>query len=54
MRKRSVLPLLLIGIDTVFFLSAIYISTNLRIVSQIPHLLNSEEQPFSVIPLVTR
>jgi len=53
MKKRPVLPLLLVGIGTVFFLSAISISTNLRNVSQAPQLLTSEEETFSEIPRVT-
>lgn len=53
MKKRPVLPLLLIGIGTVLFLSAIYISTNLRTVSQAPQPLTSEEETFPEIPRVT-
>ena len=52
-KKQSVLPLLFIGIGTVLFLSAIYISTNLRTESQTSQLLTSEEETFSEIPRVT-
>ena len=53
MKKRPVLPLLLIGIGTVLFLAAIYISTNLRTIPQAPQPLTSEEETFSEIPRVT-
>jgi len=51
--KRPVLPLLIIGIGTVLILSAIYINTNLRTVSQAPQPLTSEEETFPEIPRVT-
>ncbi|OJX40292.1 MAG: hypothetical protein BGO78_15100 [Chloroflexi bacterium 44-23] len=52
MKKRPVLPLLLIGIGTVLFLTAIYISTDLRTVPQAPQPLTSEEETFPEIPRV--
>lgn len=53
MKKRSVLSLLLIGIGTVLFLSAIYISTNFITVSQATQPLTSEEETFPEIPRIT-